>query len=597
MEQFTGTSLRTRLFLTVLITFLPLAVMILYVAHVQKKLEMETILHRTKILARAAASEEGQQMESTRHLLTAVADAFFMVQESPDRLKGLLAHLLHQTEGYAGFGVLDTGGHLVAGSGLFVKKRNYSDSPWFRNCLHSETMTMFAYPREHSTGEPILYLAQPAKDIQGKAAAVAFCAVYLDWMNRSLFRLLAELPGGSRLTLLDEFGGILRYEADAESWSVPNNFDAELRRRILQMGSGALSGSDEVGLPRIYAFAPLPRTIANQQDAVVLEVPRALALGASQHTFTRNVVLLTLSVAMASLVIWWTGDRVFIRRIRQMVRISRRLASGDLDARVGQIGARDEINHLAGVFDEMASSLQARIQKEEQSKASLKASREKLRRLAAYQQEVREQERIRIAREIHDQLGQSLTILKMDLAWLTRKEPYHTPELTEKMTAMAEIIDDSLKDLHAVTSELRPVILDDFGLSAAIEWQLEEFQQRSGLRCRMESVGSEPDLTPDQATALFRIFQETLTNVARHAQATEVTVRLEGRAGEWILQVRDNGRGITQVEIDGSDAYGLLGIRERLFPWNGRVSFEGKAGEGTCVTVHLPIAEEERIDD
>jgi signal transduction histidine kinase len=136
---------------------------------------------------------------------------------------------------------------------------------------------------------------------------------------------------------------------------------------------------------------------------------------------------------------------------------------------------------------------------------------------------------------------------------------------------------------------LRPVILDDFGLAAAIEWQVEEFRNRSGIDCRMENSGFEPDLPKNQATALFRIFQETLTNIMRHAQADEVVIRLEECDGELILRIRDNGRGITEAEINDPKSFGLLGMRERLYPWNGCISFEGRHGQGTRVTVRLPM--------
>jgi len=221
--------------------------------------------------------------------------------------------------------------------------------------------------------------------------------------------------------------------------------------------------------------------------------------------------------------------------------------------------------------------------------ASLERSREQLRRLAAHQQGVREEERIRIARELHDRFGQALTLLKMDLSWLKKQGVKESSQVLQKMNAMFEVIDEAMRNLHMVTSELRPGILDDFGLAAAIEWQIEEFRTRSGISCRLETGGFEPPLPKELATALFRIFQETLTNILRHAQADEVAVRLEEVDGELTLQIRDNGRGITEAQINDPQSYGLLGMRERLHPWNGRVAFEGQPGAGTVVTVQLPM--------
>jgi signal transduction histidine kinase len=590
MQQFVGTSLKTRLYLLVLVAFIPVAVLIFYIAEEQKAVETREILQQTMALAQSAADEENQQLESTRNLLVAVTDAFLMAADQPQKLSDLLAGLLKQSKGYADFGLVDPGGRLIAGAGVDRTSRDYSTHTWFATCLQSGDLAMGPYRGEHIAGQPVLYIALPALDNRRQIKAVAFAALNLDRMNRVVFKELAELPKNSRLTLLDEGGGMLRYDVDDGQWSVPQNFNPQLDSRIFAAPSGTLSAIDEQGVNRIYAFASLASTFRNSRVGVVLEIPRALALAGSKRIFTRNVALLVVSALMAVLSIWWAGDVFILRRGQAMVRVSRQLAKGDLQARIGKIGVRDELSHLAGVFDEMAASLQLRIEREQQALVSLEQSREQLRKLAAYEQEVREQERIRIAREIHDQFGQSLTILKMDLSWLNKQLADRMPGAEQKMAAMAEVINTALKNLHQVTAELRPVILDDFGLAAAIEWQIEEFSSRSGIHCHMEKTGFEPDLPKEQATALFRIFQETLTNIMRHAQADEVQVRLEEHNGELVLQVRDNGRGITEAEINDPKSFGLLGMRERLHVWNGQITFEGQPGLGTCVCARLSLS-------
>ena len=589
MQQFVGISLKTRLYLLVLAAFIPVAVLIFYIAEEQKTMETQAILEKTMALARAAANEENQQLESTRTLLTAVADGFVAADGGPQRLSGMLARVLRQSKAYADFGIVNPLGRLLAGGDQSRTDMDYRDSTWLAACLQGKELAMGNYHGEHIRGEPVLYVAQPALDAEGRVTAVAFAALDLNEMNRSIFKWLTELPRGSRLTLLDETQGMLRYDVNAGHWSVPESFDPDLRRQIVRRQSGTLSSEDEDGALRIYAFAPLTSSFRNRRVSLVLEIPQVLALAASKRLFTRNVALLAASALIAVLSIWWAGDVFILRRVQAMVKASRELAGGALDARIGPMGVRDEISHLAGVFNEMADALQTRIEREEQVMASLEKSREQLRSLAAYQQEVREQERNRIAREIHDQFGQSLTILKMDLSWLKKQQADKNPKVEEKMAAMSQVIDTALKDLHAVTAELRPVILDDFGLAAAIEWQMEEFRDRSGIDCQMEKSGFEPDLPKDQATALFRIFQETLTNIMRHAQADQVQVRLQAGAGDLILEVRDNGRGISAAEIEDPKSYGLLGMRERLYPWNGNVTFQGRPGSGTCVTVKLPM--------
>ena len=590
MQQFSGTSLKTRLYLLVLAAFIPVAVLIFYIAEEQRSMETEAILHRTMMMARTTADEEYQQLESVRNLLATVADAWQLEPDRSGRLSALLNDLVKRTGVYADMGILDLEGRPVATAGPPANDRNYRGKDWFRACVQEKQSAMGPYHGERIGNRPVLYVAYPALDAGGRIKAVAFAALDLDRLNRNMFKALAELPEGSRLTLLDENRGVLRYDTAARRWSTPKTFIPDLRRQMTGGRSGTLSARDEDNILRIYAFAPLASSFRNRRFSVVLEIPQLLALAASNRIFHRNVVLLAVSALMAVLSIWWAGDVFILRRVRAMVDASRRLSSGDLGARIGRIGVRDELSHLAGVFDEMAASLQARIEHEEQVMLSLEQSREQLRKLAAYQQEVREEERIRIAREIHDQLGQSLTILKMDLSWLKKQLDQDLPKVEGKMDAMADIIDDALQTLHAVTSELRPVILDDFGLAAAIEWQIEEFGNHTGIACRMEKSGFEPDLPKDQATSLFRIFQEILTNIMRHARADRVEVLLAERGGSLVIEVRDNGRGITESEINDSKSFGLLGMRERLYPWNGRVDFQGRSGRGTVVTVHLPLS-------
>jgi signal transduction histidine kinase len=590
MKKFFVTSLKTRLYLLVLAAFIPVAALIFFIAEEQKGLEKDAILQKTVMLAREAAMEENQQLNSTLNLLTAMTETFLMSRDRTERLSELLVHLLKRTKGYAQFAILDPSGRQVAGSDPTGAGQNYGDRDWFIACLQSKALAIGPYHGEHIDGDSVLYVALPALDSQAQIAAVTFAALNLNWTNRSIFKRLTELPKGSRLTLLDESQGMLRYDVDAARWSVPQDFAPDLRHEIVNRRSGTVNATAADGVARIYAFAPLASSFRNRQISVVLEIPQDLALASSKRIFSRNVAMLVMSALIAVLSIWWASDVFILRRVQAMVRASRELAAGDLNARIGKIGVRDELSHLAEVFDEMAESLQRRIESEQQVMESLAQSREQLRKLGAHQQEVREQERIRIAREIHDQLGQSLTVLKMDLSWLKKHQSEKKPAVDEKMGAMSLVIDDALVKLHAVTAELRPVILDDFGLAAAIEWQIEEFRERSGIACRMETSGFEPDLPKDQATALFRIFQETLTNIMRHAQADEVVVRLEAIDGELVFQVRDNGRGITADEIDDPKSYGLLGIRERLYPWNGRVSFEGQRGQGSRVTVRLPMS-------
>src|SRR5215831_12120490 len=179
----------------------------------------------------------------------------------------------------------------------------------------------------------------------------------------------------------------------------------------------------------------------------------------------------------------------------------------------------------------------------------LRESHEQLRALSVYLQHVREEERTRIAREVHDELGQALTSCKLDLSLLANKVPANLAPLKEKAKALSAHIDATIQTVRRIATELRPGILDHLGLIAALEWQANEFQTRTGIKCDVDTDLHEPVLTPDLATTFFRIFQETLTNIIRHAGATHVAVHLKEAAGRIILEVKDNGRGISANEI------------------------------------------------
>lgn len=593
MRQFTGISLKTRLYPLVLAAFIPVTMIIFYVTEEQKMIEKDAILHKTKLMAQMAAETENLQMQAIRDLTAAVAETFTAVNGEAERLSPYLSHLMNHADGFKAFGIVNPAGSLIAGSRPDRMESVYAGRKWLSSSLERQGLVMGAYHGERLDGEPVIYFARSIFNSSGDAVAVVFAALDLNWMNRGFLNQLDELPAGSRLILANENQVMLRYEVDTARWAAAQPLDPLLLKRIESQPSGVLAADDGNKKAWIYAFALLESSLQQGRVHVVLEVPQSVALAASNRIFVRNLILLIVSAFMAVLAIWWVAEQFILRRIGAIVHASRKLTAGDFRARIGRIGMRDEINHLAGVFDEMAQALQMRIEREEQANVSLKQSREQLRRLSAYQNDVREQDRIRIAREIHDQLGQSLTILKMDLAWMRKHLPTVDSDVDEKLAAMFQLIGEAMESLHAVIAELRPGILDDFGLAAAIEWQADTFRNRTGIDCRLFNDGYEPELTKDQATALFRIFQELLTNIIRHAEAREVIVRLAKQDGELRLQVEDNGRGITEDEINSPHAFGLLGIRERLYPLGGKVVFKGRAGQGTRVSIHLPL---ENID-
>jgi len=229
------------------------------------------------------------------------------------------------------------------------------------------------------------------------------------------------------------------------------------------------------------------------------------------------------------------------------------------------------------------------ITERKQAEEQLRSSREQLRALSAHLQSIREEERTLIAREIHDELGQDLTGLKMDLSWLIKRLPKNQELDVKKVESMLKLVDTTIQSVRRISTKLRPGVLDDLGLTAAIEWQTQDFQTRTGIECEFSSNLGEIDLDRDRSTTVFRILQETLTNVARHASATRVNIRLNEEAAGLVLIVEDNGRGITEREISDPKSLGLLGMRERALIFGGEVTISGAPGKGTMVRLRIPL--------
>jgi signal transduction histidine kinase len=252
---------------------------------------------------------------------------------------------------------------------------------------------------------------------------------------------------------------------------------------------------------------------------------------------------------------------------------------------------KDKLARLVPALEREMRDAKVRLERR-QGEVELRNSRDQLRGLAAKLQSVREEERKLITRDIHDELGQALTGFKMDLAWirnrLATEDPSAKQQILQKIAEMGALVDSTANTIRKLCTELRPGILDDLGLTAAIEWQAREFTKRTGIRCAVTTQAENLDLDPDQTTAAFRIFQEILTNVARHAQASRVNVRLEATEKEVVLEASDNGRGIRENEIDGAKSLGLVGMRERALLLGGALELRGVLGKGTTVTVRLP---------
>jgi PAS domain S-box-containing protein len=224
----------------------------------------------------------------------------------------------------------------------------------------------------------------------------------------------------------------------------------------------------------------------------------------------------------------------------------------------------------------------------------LKESQERLRNLTNHLQKIREQERAFLSRELHDELGQVLTGLKMDIRWIERRLPEDSTLILERLHSIIMLIDDAILSVQRLSMSLRPPALDDFGLNEVIKLVLKDFEKRTNITYEFIPTPHRTALNREVSTEVFRIFQGTLTNIARHAQAQRVTIILQNTGDRLTMEIRDDGRGITKKEIADPMSIGLTGMRERVNALEGTLEINGVQGKGTTVTVSIPLREDKK---
>jgi signal transduction histidine kinase len=386
---------------------------------------------------------------------------------------------------------------------------------------------------------------------------------------------------------------------------------SDLFRTASARTEGWVETTGLAGTERLFAFTP----IGDRHNPDLY----AVAGLSIEYVYAGVERMLRLSLAglavigMAALASAWVSAEIMIvRRTQRVVDAALRMRAGDFSARVGLLGDNSEMGQLAQTFDSMAAALEERdvenarliaqmqqlnaelesrvIKRTEQlqiSNSKLLETQADLRRLSEELMRSIEQERTRISREIHDQLGQLLTAIKMELRTIDRERGRDPARVSERLAETFGLIDETIKTVRRIAADLRPGILDDFGLEAAVEWQVQQFRDRTGIVTDLDTAIDEASLTKDMSTAAFRVLQEALTNIARHAEATHVEVRLEMTDLELRLIVEDNGKGLPASSTPRS--LGLVGMRERARQLGGSVSVMNRDPQGVKVEMRLPL--------
>jgi signal transduction histidine kinase len=586
-------NLRIRLILLVFLAVLPLAGLSFYTASEQRRLDIADVEKNVLTFAEFAARDEAQLLDGTRQLLASFSHYLERRWSDPAECSRYLSELLDHYRRYKNLGAVNAQGNFHCSARAYETSLNASDRAWFKRAMETRAFVIGDYQIGRITGSPVIVLAYPIIAPDGQFLGVAFAALDIQWLNQFKSGIERALVSGSTISQIDDRGVVLAHHPDSDSWVGRSLASTVLFDAVRSKEKGIIETEGPDGQARLYAFSRIFSSFKNRNVYLLVGTPEDTLYVEANRLLTHNLVLLTIVTFLVILAAWFGSDAFVLRQVRALLDTATRLANGDLSARTGLPPRTGELNELAQVFDGMAAALESREKQRQQAEAELRGSGERLRNLSSHLESVREEERTRLAREIHDELGQELTALKMDLSWLSKRLEPEQQQLSEKVWSMDGLVGEMIRIVQRLSGELRPGLLDDLGLSAAIEWQTEEFQKRTGIACEVRLDFGETTLSRDQTTAIFRIYQETLTNVIRHARATRVSILLQSQDNRLILEVKDNGRGITEEEVGGAKAFGLIGMRERMLALKGELSISGRPGQGTTVTVAVPLTTRE----
>lgn len=587
-------SLRSRLLFLICLATLPAILFTFLIAENERASALARTERDALHLMGLATQQHAYQIQGARKLLSWLGVKLARegqqspIITDPDFLRALLAG--HPQ--LANIGVLSPDGRVLTSAYPLSSYRSWKDNPAFLAALHSEDVVVGKYIISPIFDLPTLNHAYAIRDADKNVFAVLFNGLDLGWLSEMVRK--SNLPDGFSLFIADGDGRVLALADPAHSEITDNN---ELRipdiSELSQSRHGKMMEINGAGVHRFFVAAPL-------EDAsglfTVVGIPYDQVLRQANAAFYRTLIGLGILTLFTIATVFIAAELGILRGVRSLSRAAQRFGAGDLSARAKVPRGNNEFASLVTAFNTMANSLAARHLEAVDAQARLRALTSRL-------QVAGEAEAARISRELHDEIGQVLTSLKIDLLRL----PSHCPAtelvrpcaaaLSEKVCAMSQQISAAVDFVRKISSDLRPGVLDKLGLTAALEWQAHEIEARTDLVVQVEADDIDPSLDELLSVTLFRIAQESLTNVVRHAQACVVEIGLVTTEGDIILTVHDDGKGIEIDSIESSESLGIIGMRERVMLLNGRFSICGVPGLGTTVSVTVPMQSTAKIAD
>jgi signal transduction histidine kinase len=576
--------LRLRLLALVLLTCAPLVTLTWHAAWHDRRRARAEWRQRAQKLVQLASAEEAKVIGATRQLMLAMGESAPMRSGNPAACQKLVDHLYAAYPRYANLGVVKTNGEVIASARPLSKPSNQSERRYFRRTLDTRAFAVGDFPAHAALAEPTVNFGGPVLDRSGRLQGVVFATLALDWFSRFGSALPAQLPPNASWTELDRDGTILvRYPSLGPRPTSVRRLPG-LAKAVFSRSQGELETRDPEGIMTFYAFATMPSQLAGTNLVAVLCIPKDELFAESNEVLLRNLFWLALAASLAFSLGWLGSHFLVLQPVKALVKSSARLASGDLSARTGLRYERDELGQLSRTFDQMAERLELR-------ELARQRATQKLQVLSQRLVEVQESERRQISRELHDEIGQALTAAQLNIQAALQSTQDTT--LAPRLQASAEMIEQVLEQVHELSLNLRPSMLDDLGLEPAVRYFTNRQAALTGLEVEFQADPLERRLDPAIQTECFRVAQEALTNVVRHAQARKVAVRLSRQNGHLHLFVRDDGIGFDVAarrnEAVVGASLGLLSMEERAALAGGGLEFHSAPGKGTEVHAWFPL--------
>ncbi len=597
MRILSKASLRAHLIAAIILITLPLLALIWHGAQRQFVRESEALEQEVQRLTTFITGDVNHLMENTRQMLIMAAN--ISRTTSPEQRNAILAELANSCPYYSKFVVVIPTGETYRTASLGRVPAETIDEGLLKAATASKKLVVGRFDASGSGssfgGKGMLCVAYyVAGGIDTNRSAVSFVWLDLGWLDALLAenRVTGEqslFPRDMVLNILDRSGTVLTRQPDTAKWIGKRFPDSLVFNEIIKKGEGLADLVGVSGVRRLYAFNSVK---AVSGDIIVsIGVSRETALAAAKSDMHRSMLGVSL-VGIVLIFAVWFGTGVFIASpVSVLVKATQRLGAGDLATRTGLTSGPQEITHLAAAFDRMAETLQQDAHEREALQAKLVAYDRQLRSMAVETALAEEQDRRQVAAGLHDKAGPLLATCFMKLG---RALKLPAPQgVTTAIEESRELIDQTIGELRSLTFDLSSPALYTLGLPAAVDELCRDMGKYHALDISCHDQGTPQDLSSDERVVLYRAARELLINVAKHAEATRVTVTCGGDAEEVFISVVDDGVGFDAAEagygFSRTGGFGLFNLRERMKHLGGRFTVNSSRGAGTRATVALPV--------